>query len=281
MELYKKNINGNSLVVAEYPGIKGPIIAIHGLTGTHKNLHYYAEKFKGEYRFISVDLRGRGNSDQMDDNTSIFNHAEDIIGLIKELEIRNPILMGHSMGAYISSIIASKLKDTKAVILLDGAASMSEHQRKIVIPSIGRMSKQYESKEHYVEVIKGIYHSLGISWNEIMQDVVEYEVVQEGSHWQNKSTESKITEDFDSFYSFLPKETFSKVKCPVLLVYAKGEIGAMPPLFYLSDYAETKKYATDIETFISDCNHYTMVFEKQPEINEAIQTFLDKAYTKN
>lgn len=57
MELYKVEVNGNEIQVADYPGEKGTIIAIHGLTGTHKNMYYYAEQFKGEYRFISVDLR--------------------------------------------------------------------------------------------------------------------------------------------------------------------------------------------------------------------------------
>ena len=83
MEFYKVNVNGNEIQVADYPGEKGPIIAIHGLTGTHKNMHYYAEKFKGEYRFISVDLRGRGNSAETDAEPSIFKHADDILGLIQ------------------------------------------------------------------------------------------------------------------------------------------------------------------------------------------------------
>ena len=56
---------------------------MHGLTGNHKQMHYYAETLKGEYRFIAVDLRGRGNSSETDEQTSLFKHAEDIIALIK------------------------------------------------------------------------------------------------------------------------------------------------------------------------------------------------------
>ena len=44
MDFYKVNINGKAIQVADYPGEKGPIVAIHGLTGTHKNMHYYAER---------------------------------------------------------------------------------------------------------------------------------------------------------------------------------------------------------------------------------------------
>ena len=82
MELYKVEVNGNEIQVADYPGEKGTIIAIHGLTGTHKNMHYYAEQFKGEYRFISLDLRGRGNSAAADSDTSIFKLGSSVVVVV-------------------------------------------------------------------------------------------------------------------------------------------------------------------------------------------------------
>ncbi|WP_409300197.1 alpha/beta fold hydrolase [Peribacillus sp. SCS-155] len=276
MGLYKIRVNGNEMQVADYYGTKGTIIAIHGLTGTHKNMQFYSENFKGDYRIISVDLRGRGNSAEADAETSIFKHAEDIIALIKELQIENPILLGHSMGAFISAIVASKLPSVKAVILLDGAANMSEHQRTIVQPSLGRLSKEYVSSEHYLAVIKGIYQNLGITWSEMLQETVEYEVGPVDDHWENKSNEGKILADFQSFYTFNPKEICSHIHCPVLLVYAKGNIGQLPPLFDLSDYEQTRAHTKNLEVVVSECNHYTMVFENREDINTYIETFLKK-----
>lgn len=273
MELYKVQVNGRAIQVADYPGEKGPIIAIHGLTGTHKNMHYYAEHLKGDYRFIAVDLRGRGSSDETDTEPSIFKHAEDIEGLLKELSIENPILLGYSMGAFIAAIVASRNRVQK-VILLDGAAKATEHQRGIVQPSMGRISRHFDSQAHYVEEIRKIYANLGVEWTDVLQDTVEYEVGQVGDHWENKSTEANILADFNSFYTFDPKEVAPKIDCPVLLVYAKGEIGPMPPLFYLEHYEETQQYTKDLTTVISDCNHYTMVFENRPDINGFIDQFL-------
>jgi esterase len=276
MEFYTVNVNGNDIQLADYQGENGTIIAIHGLTGTHKNMHYYAEKFKRSYRFIAIDLRGRGNSAETDAEPSIFKHAEDVLGLIGKLEIKNPILLGYSMGAFIAAIVASKLKSTKAVIFLDGAAKASQHQRNIVQPSLGRLSRKFSSKEHYVEEIKKIYTNLGIKWNDVLQSTVEYEVVPVGNNWGNKSTASRIVADFESFFSFDPHETCSQIECPVLLVYAEGNIGSMPPLFYLTDYEQTRQSTKTIETVISDCNHYTMVFENREDINGYIEDFLNK-----
>ena len=276
MDFYKVNVNGKEIQVADYPGEKGPILAIHGLTGTHKNMHYYAEKLKGDYRFIAVDLRGRGNSSGTDADTSIFRHAEDMIGLIEELKLENPILLGYSMGALISAIAASRLQSVKALILLDGAAKATEHQRGIVQPSLGRISRSFDSPQHYADEIRKIYTKLGIEWTDILQETAEYEVGETAGHWSNKSDEAQIVADFNSFYSFDPKAVFPQISCPVLLVYAEGNIGAMPPLFYLNDYEETQKHAANINTVVSDANHYTMVFEERPEIQGAIDAFLEK-----
>ena len=277
MDLYKVNVNGNDIQVADYPGEKGPILAIHGLTGTHKNMHYYAEKLKGDYRFIAVDLRGRGNSSEADADTSIFKHAEDMLGLIKELKLENPILLGYSMGAFISAIVASRLASVKALILLDGAAKTTEHQRSIIQPSLGRISRPFDSKEQYANEIKKLYAKLGIEWTDVLQDTAEYEVEQAADgHWEHKSEERQIVADFNSFYSFDPATVCPQIACPVLLVYAQGNIGAMPPLFYLDDYKETQKHTARIETVVSDANHYTMVFEKRPEIQGAVDAFLGK-----
>ncbi|WP_088009370.1 alpha/beta fold hydrolase [Indiicoccus explosivorum] len=276
MDFYKVNVNGHDIQVADYPGDGETIIAIHGLTGTHRNMHHYAQRYKGRFRVIAVDLRGRGNSSGLDAEPSIFKHAEDIIGLIGKFGIRQPILIGHSMGAFISAIVASRLQSVQAVILLDGAAQMSEHQQAIVKPSLARLSKQYRSKADYVDEIKTIYSGLGISWNETLQETVEYEVGQTGGHWENKSEEAGILADFDSFYQFVPKEICPDIRCPVLLVYAKGNIGPMPPLFYLDDYADTQKFTEDLTVTVSDSNHYTMVFEERQEIFGAIDAFLAK-----
>jgi esterase len=276
MKMYVKELGNRSIQIADYPGTKGTIIAIHGLTGNHKQMHYYAEMLKGDYRVIAVDLRGRGNSSETDEQPSLFKHAEDIIALIHELDIENPILMGYSMGAFISAVVASKLKQVKGLILLDGAATSTQQQRDIVQPSLGRLSKEYESKESYVAELKEIYSRLGVKWTDHLQSVAEYEIHEVDGHWENKSSESSILADFNSFYSFVPKEVCSQISCHTLLVHASGRIGQFPPLFYKEAYDDTKKYTANIETIVSECNHYTMVFENREEINQAIKTFLRK-----
>ena len=269
-------LKDKSIFISKEKGNKGTVIAIHGLTGSHKNMVHYTRHLAEHYNVISVDLRGRGNSSALGKTPSIYQHAEDILELIDTLHIDNPIILGHSMGAFIASLVASKLPSTRAVILLDGAATMSEHQNSIVQPSLGRLSKHYASKDHYIEEIQAIYNRLGVTWTADVKACVEYEVHAFEGHWENRSDEAAIRTDWESFYAYNPEAIFSAVDCPVLLVYAEGKNGQLPPLFYLTDYDTTQKVAKNITTTISPCNHYTMVFEKRPEILNAIDDFLQQ-----
>lgn len=275
MEYRSIEVRGGTLAYAEYEGTKGTIIGIHGLTGNLKQLHYFAELLKGDYRVILIDVRGRGNSSEALENTGIKTHSEDVMALIDQLQIENPILMGYSMGGFIAGSVASRRDDIKGVILLDGAASMTDHQRQIVQPSLGRISKHYESPEEYLKEIKQIYTNLGVEWGEHMESVGQYEIHQVDGHWENKSDEAKIRQDFDSFYDFHPREVFSKVDCPILLVHCTGEIGKMPALFLRESYAETLKFSKDIHKVTSDSNHYTLVFENRDDVNPIILNFLN------
>ncbi|QDQ00412.1 alpha/beta hydrolase [Lysinibacillus fusiformis] len=275
MKYQSINVNGSALHFADYPGEKGTIIAVHGLTGNHMQMHYYAELLKGEYRFISVDLKGRGNSAPAPANTGIDLHTQDILALIDALNIERPILMGYSMGAFIMANVASKRQDIKGVILLDGAATCTDHQRQIVEPSLGRISKPYETADAYVEEIKEIYGRLGVEWTDHLASVGRYEIEEKDGHWENKSDEEKIQLDFQSFYAYKPEDVFEHVECPVLLIHSTGNIGAMPALFLTESYIETLKYAKNVWKFTSDSNHYTLVFEQRKDVNPVILRFLE------
>lgn len=78
--------------------------------------------------------------------------------LLKELEIEKPIMMGYSMGGFIAALVAAEM-EVQAVILLDGAAKMSEHQKPIVEPSFARLGISFESEGEYINQITANYAS--------------------------------------------------------------------------------------------------------------------------
>ena len=269
-------LNQNTkLAVKETLGSKGTIIAIHGLTGNHKTFYHYRNLLEDDYTFISFDLRGRGNSSPANENTSLFKHAEDLRVFIEMKNIEKPILMGYSMGAYICALVASKI-DVSGLILLDGAGQTEEKQRELIIPSLSRLKKLYDSADDYVAETKKIYDSLNVEWDEAVESITRYEVKETQDGWKHKSEAEAMENDFNSFYNFQPGPVFEKIDCPTLLVIAFGRLGQNEPLFTKKTYTETIAKAKDLMTIEVPANHYTLMFEKQEKVEESILELLKK-----
>lgn len=269
-----KTKNGRTLYINDTPGDKGTIIAAHGLTGNHKQFYHYQKALTGQYRFISYDILGRGNSDGAIEETSIFSHANDLIDLIETLEIERPILMGYSMGAYICSLVASKLSQVEALILLDGAGEADDTSRQLVLPSLNRLSKVYSTEQSYVDEVEGLYTNLNVHWNETLAEIVKYDIEQDKNGWTHKSDPILIEQDFESFYTFKPEEVFPQVSAHSLLFIATGKIADKAPLFQEAGYEKARKLVSTMETKYTDVNHYELVFNEQPEIISQIEMFL-------
>ncbi|MBD8005939.1 alpha/beta fold hydrolase [Bacillus norwichensis] len=281
MGQYITTNKGRNFYVHETPGEQGTIIGSHGLTGNHKQLQYYQEAFSGTYRFISYDILGRGNSGAAAETSSIETHADHLLDLIATLEIERPILLGYSMGAYISAIVASQLADTDGLILLDGAGQADESTKQLVLPSLERLKKTYSNPNQYVEEAKKLYTRLNIDWDQQMEEAVLYEIAKDEHFWRNKSNLQTITRDFESFYTFKSENVFAHIECPAFLLIATGSIGDQGPLFKEEGYAEIKKQLSRLQTEVTPVNHYELVFNKQPKIISQIEAFLSQKGVKS
>jgi pimeloyl-ACP methyl ester carboxylesterase len=98
-----------------------PIVCIPGLTRNARDFEGVADRLKGEWRLICVDLRGRGQSDYAKDSTSYVPPAywQDVEALIAELGLRRFVLFGTSLGGLITMLLALAGKERIAGALLN------------------------------------------------------------------------------------------------------------------------------------------------------------------
>lgn len=276
MKKYITTAKGHTFYIHETSGEKGTIIGSHGLTGNYKQLHYYQTALSDAYQFISYDLLGRGNSSAAPLETSIETHADALVDLIQSLRIQNPILLGYSMGAYISALVASRLPNVQGLILLDGGGAADDDTRNLVLPSLGRLQKTFNSPEQYAKEMKELYTGLNVNWNQHLEEVVHYEIEEQGSGWRSKSNAERIRQDFESFYQYPSEKVFSAIQCPIFLVVSTGGLGNKGPLFKKEGYAQVQQSASQIRTVVTPVNHYELVFNQQPEISKEIAGFLSQ-----
>ncbi|MGG3521618.1 alpha/beta hydrolase [Bacillus pseudomycoides] len=92
--------NGVNLYYEER-GEGTPILFIHGVWMSsrffHKQIPYFSEK----YRAISIDLRSHGRSPHIETGHTITNYAHDVHAFIESLSLKDVILVGWSMGAFV------------------------------------------------------------------------------------------------------------------------------------------------------------------------------------
>jgi N-formylmaleamate deformylase len=103
-----------------HTGGRQPVVLLHGATDDARCWAKTADDLAERYDVIMPDAQGHGYSDRLDKNFSYKSHYEQAAGLIKALGLKNPIIMGHSMGAGTTSAVAVEYPTLpKAIILED------------------------------------------------------------------------------------------------------------------------------------------------------------------
>ena len=106
-------------------GKKQPMVLLHGATDDALCWGRTARELAERYDVIMPDAQGHGLSDRLGPDFSFDNHTKQAAGLVKELGLKEPIIMGHSMGAGTTCNVAMEYPDLpKAIILEDPAWGM-------------------------------------------------------------------------------------------------------------------------------------------------------------
>jgi sigma-B regulation protein RsbQ len=79
---------------------QGPttLVFVHGWSCDRNYWRYQMDAFQGEYRVIALDLAGHGGSGKGRTAWSIPNFANDVAAVIRAVDARNVVLIGHSLG---------------------------------------------------------------------------------------------------------------------------------------------------------------------------------------
>lgn len=87
--------------------------------------------FSQKYRVIAVDLAGHGKSALTRQNYTIENYARDVEAVASQLNLKNVILLGHSMGGPVSVFAAALMPERViAVVGVDTLGNVEEKPTK-------------------------------------------------------------------------------------------------------------------------------------------------------
>src|SRR5688572_21913114 len=100
-------------------GNKPPLVMAHGSSDDGLCWTNLAREFQDRYDIIMFDARGHGLSDPPSPSDPPDVQVEDLAGLIRELKLDRPILMGHSMGSSAVARFAAKYPEVARAVILE------------------------------------------------------------------------------------------------------------------------------------------------------------------
>jgi pimeloyl-ACP methyl ester carboxylesterase len=110
--------NGIKLHCLVWPGVGPTIVCTHGMGYNAWLFGRFGRHFAPEYRVVSVDLRGHGDSDKPPTGYHYADQVRDLVGLVQALGELPPILVGHSHGGRIGLYAAAHFPHLFSRIIL-------------------------------------------------------------------------------------------------------------------------------------------------------------------
>jgi pimeloyl-ACP methyl ester carboxylesterase len=111
-------------------GTGHPIILLHGFCETSDIWEDFVPRLSDRFRVICPDLPGFGKSKMLDAPFSIADVASAISQWMHELEVRRPVVVGHSLGGYITLALAKKQEEFLAGIGLFHSTALPDSEEK-------------------------------------------------------------------------------------------------------------------------------------------------------
>lgn len=115
--------DGATIAIAEWPGVRGPLVCVHGLTSSSRVFAGLATELE-EFHIVAIDCRGRGESSKTPP-FGLAQHAADLAAVMDAAKIDRATMVGHSMGAYVvGAFCAAYPERAGGVVFVDGGYSV-------------------------------------------------------------------------------------------------------------------------------------------------------------
>jgi len=255
---------------------KPAMLCLHGGAA---NAHWYdfvAQGFTADYHMRAIDLRGHGDS-QWDTspapNYDYPRHAADIHELAEKLDLRDFILIGHSMGGMISSIYAATYPGrVKALMVVDTTITMTP-ARIAGFSAIGnREGRHYASQDEFIANYK-VHPGGSTAAPEVLRHIAQHSGRRfADGRWRHK-VDRKVYANREIVDSF---PLWNHIKIPALLMKGERSQRINPETI-----ADVKSRAPQVQVAeVANSDHH-ITLDNPAGFVRAANEFLDKVKLLN
>lgn len=242
-----------NLNVEEY-GTGQPIVFIHGVGGSSQYWYFQREYLKNRMKVILIDLPGHGRSTG-NGITSIEEGRDAVLNVILKKGIRQPYIVGHSMGGGIALSLATTQPE-----LFKGLALICTGAKLRVLPAI--LDGVMKDKETIVRMIMMEY---------AFSKKAPQKMKENGFRDMMNSSAEVIYQGFMACHRFSAVGSLNRISHPVLIIAGRDDL-LTPPSY--SEYLHREIKGSDL-VIVDDAGHMVMI-EQPDAVNRALENFVSR-----
>lgn len=207
-------ISANGIDLQYYrTGDGQPIVFAHGMFGNGRRWIPLGSDLADDYEVIAYDARGHGRSEAPETGYDIDNRVGDLVGLVNGLDLADPILAGHSMGAATAAWAAADYPDLPRGLVLEDPSRFRES------PTMSMEEAQETSRERLCE-------SKSLSIEERIEQ--HYDNDHDSEHVRRLAASADECSPHVAMVAQehqLVTEAFDKITCPTLVLRRDSDVG--------------------------------------------------------
>jgi pimeloyl-ACP methyl ester carboxylesterase len=247
-----------------------PIVFVHGLAGVWQNWLENIPRFAQERRVIAPDLPGFGGSEMPAERISIPGYGRFIEALCDQLDLGEVVVVGNSMGGFVSAETAIQFPErVERLVLVSAAGITVNHLRRAPVMAWGRVAalagaRSAAEKKMAIRrprLRHAVFSSITRHPSRIPTDML-FEMSQgAGRPGFMPALGAHLDYDF--------RDRLLEIRCPTLIIW--GEDDMIIPAGDADEYARSIKGARKV--VLEDTGHVPMI-ERAVTFNECVLEFI-------
>ena len=220
-----------------------------------------------DYHVRSIDLRGHGDSEWIDPPAYLYkDYAADLDEAARKLDLRDFVLIGHSMGGTVSLLYAATYPGrVKALVVVDSTVNLSP-DRIAALRDVGsRSGRSYASNEELVAKYR-LRPGDSLATPDVVRHIASHSARQQpDGTWQHKFDRNVYaTREVSDM-----RPNWDRLRIPVLLVKAgmSDRLGA-------AVFADVKSRCPQAELVEVSNSHHHVTLDNPREFIEKVRPFL-------
>ena len=261
--------NGVKLHYLDY-GTAGrrPMLCVHGGAAHAHWFDFVAPGFTPDHHVFSLDLRGHGDSAWADPHTYSFKiYAEDVNALVEKLDLRDFVLIGHSMGGMISLVYAATHPGRVGRLVMVDSIMLMPMDRVSKMREFGaRPAKSYTTQEELIARYRLEPAETQMAAPEVIHRMAIHSGRQDADgRWQHKA-DRRVYANFERIAGV---PLWEKVKVPALAIRGERSTRFTPEVL-----AEIRARAPQVQMAEVPASDHHITLDNPQGFVDVVQTFL-------